>query len=233
LRVRQRAEEAESRLTATNTRKRFITFEGGEGTGKSTQAKQLAVRLRELGAEVVVTREPGGTAFAEDLRATLLMPRWELPDPLSEALVFYAARADHIARLIQPALDRGAWVICDRFADSTRVYQGVGGGVAATDLDALDNLVLRGVRPGLTFVLDLDVELAGRRVAMRRAQQAEAQTPQDMFESRDTAFHKALREGFVALAHTEPDRCRLIDADADADHVAGDVWHALRDVYGL
>jgi dTMP kinase len=206
---------------------RFITFEGGEGSGKSTQAQYLAGRLREQGIEVVLTREPGGSAFAEVLRTLILDPDTPPHSALSEALLFYAARADHLDKTIRPALNAGRWVICDRFSDSTRVYQSEAGGLPGEILDALEQIVVSPTGPDLTFILDLPAEQGlGRAQGRRLAGTSEDPVP-DAYEKRDLAFHWKLREAFAALARSQPERCVLIDATADAASVANSVWSAV------
>jgi dTMP kinase len=205
---------------------RFITFEGGEGTGKSTQARLLAERLRAAGVGVLLTREPGGSTFAEQIRELLLGGTLAQHPPLAEALLFSAARADHLAATIRPALAAGNWVISDRFADSTRVYQGAAGGVAAETLLALERLVVGETRPALTVILDLaPAEGLARAKARRRAGGSEpADTADDPFERRTLAFHERLRAGFLDLAAAEPERCTVIDAALPAADIARAIW---------
>lgn len=204
---------------------RFITFEGGEGAGKSTQARRLAERLRAAGRDVVLTREPGGAPLAERIRILLLDPAIPPHPALAEALLFYAARADHVAQTIAPALARGAWVICDRFADSTCVYQGLAGGVDLKAVEALDRLVFPAIRPSLTFILDLPPETGLLRGANRQSGKPPASL--DPYESRDITFHAKIREGFLEIARAAPDRCRVIDASRDEEAVAAAVWAAV------
>lgn len=202
------------------TRGRFITFEGGEGAGKSTQAARLAERLGARGLEVVRTREPGGTPGAEALRGLLVdgpADRWS---PLAEALMMNAARSDHLDRVIRPALARGAWVICDRFADSTRAYQGAAGGLAAEAVERLETLVVDGTKPDLTLVFDLPVEVGLARAGVREGGAAR-------FESKGADFHARLREAFLAIAAREPDRCAVIDAAGSPDQVFSAVLGAV------
>ncbi len=191
----------------------FITFEGGEGAGKSTQLKRLADRLAAAGRAVVATREPGGSDGAESVRTLLVEGPADRWSPLAETLLLYAARSDHLERLIRPALARGAVVISDRFADSTRAYQGAGGGVEPGLIDRLERAVLGATRPDLTLILDLPAERGLARAAGRGGAEAR-------FESKGLAFHRRLREGFLALAAAEPGRCVVIDADQPLEGVA-------------
>ena len=199
---------------------RFITLEGGEGAGKSTQARRLAERLRGAGHEVVLTREPGGSPGAESIRGLILtgdVDRWSA---VSETLLMYAARRDHIERTIAPALARGAWVVCDRFADSTRAYQGAAGGAPLDLIADLERHVLGEVRPDLTLVLDLPARSGLRRVAGRN----HAET---RFEDKGEAFHRRLRDAFLAIAGAEPDRCAVIDAAKSLGAVDAAIWTAV------
>jgi dTMP kinase len=196
-------------------RGRFITFEGGEGAGKSTQLGTLAAHLRARGLETVATREPGGTPRAEALRAALLGGKIAPLGPLAEAALFAAARIDHVDALIAPALARGAWVLCDRFIDSTRAYQGARGGVAPEKIALLERAAVGTLRPDLTIILDLPVaEGLGRAGARRGGAGA------DRFESEDADFHEGLRRAFLDIAAREPDRCCVVNADMPADEVA-------------
>ncbi len=205
---------------------KFITFEGGEGVGKSTQAKLLLTRLAERGIDAIGTREPGGSAFAEQVRSFILDPRTAPHGPLAEALLFYAARADHLQQTIGPALAARRWVVCDRFSDSTRVYQGAAGGVAPAVLDALEGLVVGDHRPDLTVVLDLDPS-DGLGRAGRRSAPLPAPSEADRFEARALDFHQRLRAGYLALAKREPQRCLVIDAALPPAEIAAAVWRAV------
>jgi len=198
----------------------FITFEGGEGAGKSTQLRRLAERLAASGREVVVTREPGGSEGAEAVRALLVEGAADRWSPMAETLLLYAARADHLERLIRPALARGAVVISDRFADSTRAYQGAAGGVAPGFIDRVEREVLGETRPDLTLILDLPAERGLERAAGRGGAEAR-------FESKGLAFHQRLRDGFLAVATAEPGRCVVIDADRSVEQVAVTVTGAV------
>ena len=194
------------------TRGQFITIEGGEGAGKSTQLRHLAASLRERGIDCLLTREPGGTAGAEAIRELIVQGPPERWRPLAELYLFLAAREDHLHRAILPALDRGAWVLCDRFANSTRVYQGCAGGLGLELVDALQAPLLGSHRPDLTLVLDLPVELGMARCAARGAM--------SRFEAKGRDYHERIRAGFLQLASREPERFAVIDAAADEPAVA-------------
>jgi dTMP kinase len=206
-------------------RGRFITFEGGEGSGKSTQAKLLAERLRSSGIDVVLTREPGGTPFAEQVRDLLLGPNIAPHEALAEALLFYAARADHLARVIRPALKAGKWVICDRFSDSTHVYQNLAGELSHAAFIALERLVVAPTTPDLTCILNIPAEEGLRRVEDRRL--AAAPTGADRYEARKLEFHRRLQDGFLKVAAADPNRCVVIDATGERAAVAARVWTAV------
>lgn len=211
---------------APKKRGRFITLEGGEGTGKSTQSRRLAAFLEQHGLEVVQTREPGGSPGAEILRHVLLSGGAEPFGPEAETMLFAAARRDHLAVTILPALARGAWVVCDRFADSTRVYQGHAGKVPLDFILALEKVTVGENRPDLTLILDLPAKVGLARAAGRGVEA-------DRFEKENLAFHNKLRQGFRSLARTEPERCKLVDAGADADTVAEAIRGIVRDRFGL
>ena len=207
------------------TQGRFITFEGGEGAGKSTQLKRLVARLQAAGTEVVATREPGGSPGAESIRNLVLTGSADRWSPVTETLLMYAARRDHIERVIQPALARGAWVVCDRFADSTRAYQGAAGGTDPDLIASLERHILAQTRPDLTLMFDIPPQAGLAR--------AEARAGAEMrFESKGLAFHQRLREGFLAIAAAEPNRCVLIDAVGAMDEVEALVWTAVQDRLG-
>jgi dTMP kinase len=203
-------------------RGQFITFEGGEGSGKSTQIRILADRLGAERLRVIVTREPGGSTGAEIMRHLVLSGMGKLLGPDAEALLFTAARDDHVHTVIKPALEQGVWVLCDRFSDSTRVYQGRLGQVDPRILNALERVTIGDLKPDLTLVLDLPVEIGLQRAAARRGAGAA-----DRFEAEEVNFHQKLRDAYRRLAQDEAQRCVLIDADADADTVAARVWAAL------
>jgi len=200
-------------------RGRFITFEGGEGSGKSTQVAALVKRLTTLGLGVMATREPGGSLGAEAVRHVLLSGAAKPLGAHAEAILFAAARDDHVSQTIRPALERGKWVVSDRFADSTRVYQGVLSNVDARIIARLERLTVGDTRPDLTFVLDVPAEIGLDRAARRRGNGAG-----DRFEAEALDFHKKLREAYLDLAAREPERCAVIDASAAPDAVADAVW---------
>jgi dTMP kinase len=202
-------------------RGRFITFEGGEGAGKSTQIRRLAARLSQAGGEVVITREPGGSPGAETIRDLLVNGETDRWSPTTEALLMYAARRDHLERTIRPALARGATVLCDRFADSTRAYQGAGGKLSAESIGRLEQFALEAADwPDLTLILDLPVEEGLKRAGARGGGEAR-------FEAQGLEFHQRLRAGYLAIAEREPQRCMVVDATGDMDAVADAVWSAV------
>jgi dTMP kinase len=201
---------------------RFITFEGGEGTGKSTQAATLAERLRSLGIAVRITREPGGSPGAEIIRHVILSGAAKPLGPEAEAMLFAAARDDHIRCTILPALQAGQWVICDRFADSTRVYQGALGNVDPRFIKALERISVGDLRPNLTLVLDVPAKIGLRRAAGRRR----GGKP-DRFEAEKVDFHDKLRSAYLALAAAEPERCVVIDASVPKKTVARNIWQTV------
>ncbi len=202
----------------------FIAFEGGEGAGKSTQARLLAEALRAQGREVVLTRAPGGTAGAEAIRALLLSTEGEGWGPRAEALLFAAARADHVDRLIRPTLARGAIVICDRFLDSSRAYQGGGGGVSDEDVLALHAIGSEGLLPDLTVLLTLAPDEAAHRLALRDQGQS------DRIGGRDAAYHARVAKAFERFAAAEPQRFARIDAAGDPAQVHARVLAAVERV---
>lgn len=203
------------------TRGQFIAFEGGEGAGKSTQARMLADALRTRGLEVVVTREPGGTPGAEAIRALLLGTDGEGWHPRAEALLFAAARSDHVERLIVPALERGAWVICDRFVDSSRAYQGGGGGLSDADLRELHRIGSGGLLPDLTLLVEVSPAVAEQRLDLRDAGNS------DRIGGRDGAYHAKVAAAFARFAEQEPTRFGRIDGDGAAEAVHAQVLAAL------
>lgn len=203
---------------------RFISFEGGEGAGKSTQLRRLQRRLGARGIESVATREPGGSPRAEVVRALLLSGRAKPLGAFAETLLFAAARADHVERTVAPALRRGAFVLCDRFLDSTRVYQGALGGLPDRVLSALEAATVGAARPDLTLILDLPAETGLTRAAARRAGLGEGV---DRFESEAASYHAGVRDAFLRIARAEPERCVVVDATGGPEEVAMRIWSAL------
>jgi dTMP kinase len=201
---------------------KFITFEGGEGAGKSTQAQMLAQHLESLGLAVLVTREPGGSPGAEVIRHVLLSGAAKPLGAEAEAVLFAAARQDHIKCAIEPALAAGKWVVCDRFADSTRVYQGALGKVDARFIKGLEFVSVGDLAPDITLVLDLPVEEGLKRLASRRGN-----SKPDRFEAEDTEFHQKLRSAYLALARQEPERCIVIDANRSIKKIAKQIWSVV------
>jgi dTMP kinase len=202
------------------TRGKFITFEGGEGTGKSTQAARLVERLAATGLDVLRTREPGGSPGAEAIRDLVVSGSADRWSARTEVLLMYAARSDHLERTITPALDQGRWVVCDRFADSSRVYQGLAGGADPALIEHIDAAVVGARQPDLTLVFDLPFELGLQRALGRGAAETR-------FESKGPEFHGRLRDGFRAVVEAHFERCRLIDAGGEPDAVAARVWTAV------
>lgn len=207
-------------------RGRFITLEGGEGAGKSTQQNRLVARLTEAGFDVVSTREPGGSEGGEAIRELLVNGPADRWSAVTEVLLMNAARRDHIERRIRPALERGAAVVCDRFADSTRAYQGAGGEADPAFIAAVEREVVGDVRPDLTIILDLPVEAGLARAAHRGGGEAR-------FEAKGIEFHRRLRQGFLDIAAAEPERCVVLDATQPPDMVAEAVWQVVQERLGL
>jgi len=208
-------------------RGKFITFEGGEGTGKSTQLKRLAEKLAGAGIETLVTREPGGTKGAEIVRKTILSGRVAALGPFAEALLVNAARDDHLSEVIRPALEQGKWVLCDRFADSTRAYQGTLGGVDLGLLEAFEKSVVGKDWPDVTLILDLDPEIGLERARAVTRAEGGGQAG-DRFENEKIETHRRLRDAFLAIAQKEPKRCVVIDASKSIDAVAEAIWTAVQ-----
>ncbi len=205
--------------------RRFITFEGGEGAGKTTQIQILAERLRQNGTDVITTREPGGVPEAEKIRDLLVQKdggRW---DALSECMLFFTARRMHINTLIEPALQEGKTVICDRFTDSTIAYQGYGHNFDLNKIQQVQNISIGNFKPDQTFLLDLPVEMGLKRSKKRLSDQL---SNEDKFEDLDIAFHERLRQGFLTLAHNERERFHIIDAQNDIDTIAADIWENIK-----
>ena len=203
----------------------FITFEGGEGAGKSTQIRMLAATLRASGHEVVVTREPGGSPGAEAIRHVVLSGAAEPFGPEMEAVLFAAARADHIDRTIRPGLARGAVVLSDRFVDSSRVYQGVTGGLDRPFMETLERATVEDMMPDLTLILDIDPE-----EGMRRANARRGASKADRFEKEGLSLHRRRRKAFLEIAKTEPKRCKVIDASRPAEKIAAEIAKAVEAV---
>jgi dTMP kinase len=208
----------------------LITFEGGEGAGKSTQIKLLEKRLIALGLSVVVTREPGGSPAAEALRHVLLSGAAEPFGVEMEAILFAAARNDHVETRVRPALLRGDIVLCDRFMDSSRVYQGTTGNLKTAFIEELQRLAVNGVMPDLTVILDLPAK-AGLARAKKRAGDAGEDTP-DRFEKEELATHERRRDAFLAIASAEPQRCRVVDARADIAQIEDAIFHLVQPLLG-
>lgn len=204
----------------------FITLEGGEGAGKTTLAATLAAALKREGREVVLTREPGGTPNAEALRALLVEGETGRWSPMAETLLMFAARMDHVERLVKPALDRRAVVICDRFTDSTRAYQGAAGGVEAARIEAVRRAALGEFEPDLTFIVDLDPAVGLARTRTR----GETET---RFERQPGAFHTALRQAFLDIAADAPERCVVLDGAQQPEIVANAAQKALSERFGV
>ncbi len=205
---------------------KFISFEGGEGGGKSTQVKRLADGLRHAGIDVVQTREPGGAPGAEEIRKLLVtgaVDRWR---PETEMLLNYAARVEHVGQTIRPALAAGQWVISDRFHDSTAAYQGYGHGVSRQKIDALHRLLLDDFVPDVTLILDIPVAAGISRTVSRSGDE-------NRYERMDTAFHERLRDGFLEIAKAAPERCVVIDAGQSIEQVFSEVSAALELRFGL
>lgn len=205
-------------------RGKFLSIEGGEGAGKSTQVRRLADELRARGLDVIVTREPGGSEGGEAIRELLMQGEVKRWSSHTEALLFAAARADHVEKVIQPALGIGTWVISDRFIDSSRAYQGVAGGIDDAAVLALHGFGSRGLLPDRTLVLEVPPEIGAERAAARDGAAA------DRFAARERAFHDDVAAAFRRFAAAEPDRVRLIDAGGDVDTVAAGVIVAIADL---
>ena len=215
---------AEAAVQRPSLRGRFITFEGGEGSGKSTQIRKLAERLDTAKLRAIVTREPGGSPGAEIIRHLVLSGMGKLLGPEAETLLFAAARDDHVRTVILPALNQGIWVLCDRFFDSTRAYQGQLGQVSPGLVNAMQRVTIGDLKPDLTFILDVPVEVGLQRAALRRGN-----ATADRFEAEGIKFHQDLRDAYRRIAADDPQRCVLIDATADPDTVAARIWAALRE----
>ncbi len=221
---------------AKNALGKFITFEGGEGAGKSTQARLLAERLAKAGIKTLLTREPGGSKKAEMIRSLLLSGKIKHFGPFAEALMFSLARLDHLEKAIRPALRKGLWVVCDRFSDSTRAYQGAAGGLDQDIIDGLERVVVGRTRPQLTIILDLPAERGLARARARAAQQ-QGNNPHapvsDRFETQDLAFHQKLREEFLKIAAENKIRYVVLDAEQPPDQLARQIWKLVTQRFNI
>lgn len=207
---------------------KFITLEGPEGSGKSTQAKMMIRRLGELGIEAMYTREPGGTALGEEIRNILQHNQaGEAPCERAELLLFEASRNQLVEKVIRPALEKGTWVICDRFIDSTTAYQGYGRGLPVDDVKSIHNFTINDVSPDLTLLLDLSIETGFERIAERFLELGESA---DRFEQEERAFHERVRQGYLKLAAEEPDRFRTVDASQKPENVSESIWKVLQEL---
>ena len=205
---------------------KFISFEGGEGGGKSTQVARLAEHLRQHGIDVVTTREPGGSPGAEAIRELLVTGDPERWDALTEALLHFAARQDHLRTTIRPALEHGKWVLTDRFEDSTVAYQAVGRGLDRSIIDQLSDMVVRNLKPDMTVILDIDPAVGIKRTNARSGDE-------DRYERMDLGFHQRLRQGFLDIAAAEPERCAVIDGAADIEIVSAEIEATVASRIGL
>jgi dTMP kinase len=200
---------------------KFITLEGGEGAGKSTQQKRLLEELSRAGKDTLGTREPGGAKGADEIRRLLVNGTTDRWDATSEALLMIAARRSHLVETVWPALQAGKWVVCDRFVDSTTAYQGYGGALALDQLAALHRLIADDFMPDLTFILDVPVEIGLKRAAKRHGGEAR-------FEGKGLDYHERVREGFLTIAAHDQQRCVVIDASREPDAVTAEILAALR-----
>lgn len=210
----------------------FVTFEGGEGAGKSTQIRRLAKSLEQAGHDVLVTREPGGSAGAEAVRHVLLSGGAESFGVRMEAMLFAAARNDHVEQVIRPALAEGRVVLCDRFIDSSRVYQGITGNLDAAFVDSLEEIAIDGVRPDMTMILDLPAEVGLARARKRGEAEAASAGP-DRFEKEEVDVHEKRRLAFREIAESAPQRCRVIDAQQSEDEVAAAIFEAVNQLLAM
>ena len=205
---------------------KFITLEGPEGSGKSTQAKMMIRRLAEHGIEAMYTREPGGTALGEEIRNILQHDQaGEAPCERAELLLFEASRNQLVEKVIRPALEKGTWVICDRFMDSTTAYQGYGRGLPVDEVKAIHHFTVNGVTPDLTLLLDLEVETGFERIAQRFLELGESA---DRFEQEERSFHERVRQGYLKLAEEESERFKTVDASQEPEAVSVDIWAILQ-----
>ena len=210
---------------------KFITFEGGEGAGKSTQVRLLSNSLQRMGKKVVMTREPGGSIKAESIRKLLLEGRVAKYGPFAEALLFSIARDDHLDSVIRPTLKKGSWVICDRFMDSTMAYQGAGGNLPASLIRALERTVVGDTQPDLTILIDLPPEIGIGRAQARQRQTTGGDA--DRFEAMDMNFHSRLRQAFLDIAKNAPERCVIFDGQVPPDELAKQIWELVTKRYSL
>lgn len=212
----------------------FITLEGGEGTGKSTQIKKLHSALSHMGIDCIVTREPGGTEEAEKIRNLLVQRDGGDWDPLSEALLLFAARREHLVKRIWPAMEKGQWVISDRFADSSRVFQGYGMGLGKNVIEGLYYMVAEEFQPDLTFIFDIPPEVGLER-SNRQMQMTidESESTEDRYERMGIAFHQKLREGFLDVAKDFPNRCVVMDAEQDIETIHNHMMEIIKHKFGL
>tara|TARA_R110002110_G_scaffold260260_1_gene475873 strand:- start:56167 stop:56841 length:675 start_codon:yes stop_codon:yes gene_type:complete len=217
-------------MNAIQQRGKFITFEGGEGAGKTTQIARLADRLNALSISTVTTREPGGAPGADSIRSLLVSGATDKWDPVSEVLLLYAARREHLKQTIRPALDRGAWVLCDRFADSTMAYQGYGHGISKDFIRTVHDEVVGAFDPDLTLILDIPVDIGVGRAVSRNTS---TRSGEDRFERMDKSFHERLREGFLDIAAGAPKRITVIDADTSPEAVTDIVWQTVSAKFDL
>jgi len=210
---------------------KFITLEGPEGSGKSTQAKMMIRRLAEVGIEAMYTREPGGTALGEEIRNVLQHNQaGESPCERAELLLFEASRNQLVEKVIRPALAEGTWVICDRFIDSTTAYQGYGRGLPVDEVKAIHHFTVNDVTPDLTLLLDLEVETGFERIAQRFLELGESA---DRFEQEERSFHERVRQGYLKLAEEEPARFRIVNAAQEPENVSRDVWDVIKSSFEI
>lgn len=208
----------------SKTRGKFITFEGGEGAGKTTQAQRLCEALERNGFETLLTREPGGTFGAEAIRELVLSGAGERWSGMTEILLMYAARVDHVEKLIEPALARGVWVVSDRFSDSTLAYQGYARGIDLNRIEAVHNAVMLGLEPDITFLFDIDPVLSQKRVERRGEESGEDLT---RFDKEDLEFHKIIRSAFLDIAEKNKDRFHIIDGENSRDAIATEILRGV------
>ena len=216
------------------SRGRFITLEGGDGTGKSTQVQRLHSFLEKRGIPCIVTREPGGTDEAEKIRNLLVQRDGGSWDPLSEALLLFAARREHLVKRIWPALDKGTWVISDRFADSSRAFQGYGMGLDLNIIEGLYYMVAEDFEPDLTFIFDIDPEVGLARSSRQlNITLDEAESTEDRYERMGLSFHQKLREGFLKIAENEPTRCVIMDAEQSIEDIHAQMIEIITHKFSL